>query len=115
MKFLFFTICSFLLIQPLTLQANFSGEPAAAEISAKHAKLRAKLRATARAGEDVNTSSDSSNDDNYNGVEQQVNINGADGCNLNVGNVLIDDTVRNAPDEVIVIIEGDIIQSNNRR
>ena len=76
------------------------------------------MRAADALVEDISTTDASNNDNSRNGqgdVGQQLDINGADGCNLNVGNVLIDDAVRNPPDEVIVIIEGDIIQSNNCR
>ena len=115
MKFLPGMICGLLLLQPLGVQANFSEEPGAARVSAKHAKLRAKLRARKSDAADSVTAGQSDADASINGAEQQLNINGSDGCNLNVGNVLIDDTVRNPPDEVIVVIEGDIIQSNNCR
>lgn len=37
------------------------------------------------------------------------------GCNINVGNVILDDGFQDAPDEVVVIVEGDIIQANNCR
>lgn len=34
------------------------------------------------------------------------------GCDLNVGNVIVDENANDVPDELIIIIEGDIIQAN---
>lgn len=38
--------------------------------------------------------------------------NNTDGCDLNIGNLSLDQGVTNVPNEMIVIIEGDIIQAN---
>ncbi|RVU84716.1 hypothetical protein EOL70_10715 [Leucothrix sargassi] len=82
----------------LALQTN---SPEYVDISAKYAKLKAKYRAlrpdsSALKSQIINSSTD---DD-------------PGSCDLNVGNVEIDG-VGNAPDEVVIIIEGDILQSNN--
>lgn len=34
------------------------------------------------------------------------------GCDINIGNVVVDDGA-NSPDEIVILIDGDIIQSNN--
>lgn len=94
-----------------TSHANFSDNPDLVDTSATHAKLRAKIRA--KSGTSDVTEATHEDDDNV--IDQHLNESSSDGCNLNVGNVLIDDGVHNPPDEVIVIIEGDIIQSNNCR
>jgi len=36
------------------------------------------------------------------------------GCDINIGNVVVDDGA-NSPDEIVVLIDGDVIQSNNCR
>ncbi|OQX05869.1 MAG: hypothetical protein BWK73_32430 [Thiothrix lacustris] len=36
------------------------------------------------------------------------------GCDINIGNVIVDDGAP-APDEIVVLVDGDIIQSNNCR
>ncbi len=91
--------------------ANFSNNPDLVEISAKHAKLRAKLRSQTDTSDVTRASDETENTV----INQQLNDDTSNGCNLNVGNVLIDDSVHTPPDEVIIIIEGDIIQSNNCR
>ena len=111
MKILLQLSIALLVIQPLSLHANFSDNPDLTDVSAKHAKLRAKLRVTSSTVEDSSTESAEEQATTFN---QQLN-DASDGCNLNVGNVLIDDSITNPPDEVIIIIEGDIIQSNNCR
>jgi len=52
----------------------------------------------------------SENADRFKGFNQ----NGSDGCDLNVGNVLIDENAlpNTVPNELIVIVEGDIVQAN---
>jgi hypothetical protein len=99
------------LAAPSSLHANFSDNPDLVETSATHAKLRAKIRAKSGTS-DITEAAGEAGD---NVISQHLNESSSDGCNLNVGNVLIDDGVHNPPDEVIVIIEGDIIQSNNCR
>ena len=113
MKLLLKVFCGLFLIQSFTLQANFSEEPGLAKISAKHAKLRAKLRASSH--EEDEAASDIYENDQESLNTQLNTINGSNGCNLNVGNVLIDDSLHNPPNEVNIIIQGDIIQSNNCR
>jgi hypothetical protein len=36
------------------------------------------------------------------------------GCDINIGNVVLDNNAE-APEEVVIFIEGDVIQSNNCR
>lgn len=111
MKKFWFLFVSLIINQPVILHANFSDNPDLADISAKHAKLKAKLRTTVSTTESNDTESMQGQTTT---LDQQLNSS-SDGCNLNVGNVLFDDSVANPPDEVIIIIEGDIIQSNNCR
>lgn len=112
MKKFYLLFISLIIAQPFSLHANFSDNPDLADISAKHAKLRAKLRVTSSTADDSVTAGNT--EEQTTTFDQQLN-DASDGCNLNVGNVLIDDSIANPPDEVIIIIEGDIIQSNNCR
>lgn len=43
-----------------------------------------------------------------------LNANNTNGCDLNVGNVLIDENAlpNTVPNELVVIVEGDIVQAN---
>lgn len=111
MKKTWILLISLVINQPFSLHANFSDNPDLTDVSAKYAKLRAKLRVTSSTEKNSNTESA---EEQSTTLDQQLN-DSSDGCNLNVGNVLIDDSIANPPDEVIVIIEGDIIQSNNCR
>ncbi len=112
MKLFWFLLTSLIIAQPFSLHANFSDNPGLVDVSAKHAKLRAKLKTTTSAVDDSVTADNTEAQTTT--FDQQLN-DSSDGCNLNVGNVLIDDSIANPPDEVIIIIEGDIIQSNNCR
>ncbi len=39
--------------------------------------------------------------------------NNSDGCDLNIGNLSIEKGVTQVPNDLIVIVEGDVIQANN--
>lgn len=68
-------------------------------LAAKYAKEKARI---------VHDQSENAN--RFNDFDQ----NGSDGCDLNVGNVLIDENAlpNTVPNELIVIVEGDIVQAN---
>ena len=67
-------------------------------IAAKYAKQKAKIKA-----------------EQTEVTEDQITQN-TDGCDLNIGNLSIDQgvaNVPNVPNELIVVVEGDVIQANN--
>lgn len=74
--------------------------PELTKVSASYAKAKARNRAYETEIENV--------------VTQKMNesTGSSSSCDLNVGNVIIEDDA-NAPNEVVVIIEGDIFQENN--
>lgn len=79
-----------------------SAPPSMMSMSATFAKTRAQLRAygvDARAkGTDVDSFA--------------VGIPNTAGCNINVGNVVLDDTV-GMPNDIIIFVQGDIMQANH--
>lgn len=82
--------------------ANEIHNPEFVSVSAKYAKLKAKQRAL--------------KETSYKDISQSINPDSDDSsgsCDLNVGNVVVDDSVGGSPDDVVIIIEGDIFQSNN--
>ena len=90
-----------LLVFASPAQALQVNSPDYVGISAKYAKLKAKQRALG-----ISATSDASQ------AVSSLNDDDPGSCDLNVGNVFVDD-VGNAPDDVVIIIEGDILQSNN--
>lgn len=95
MKVLTFIIAFFLISAP-TYALPGEVDPEFAGTAATYAKHKARLRAF-RIDEF----------DNY-GLLDNV------GCNINIANVDLDNSF-DAPDEIVVIVEGDIIQANNCR
>lgn len=68
-------------------------------LAAKYAKEKARI-----------VYDQSENTNRFNALDHS----GSDGCDLNVGNVLIDENAlpNTVPNELIVIVEGDIVQAN---
>lgn len=105
-----FNVC-FVLISALTFIAtdavalpDSSTPPDMVNMSAKYAKARAKLRAY-----QVDFRNTGTNADPF-----AVGTLDTAGCDLNVGNVVLDGSGP-APNDVIVFVQGDILQSNNCR
>lgn len=72
------------------------------DMSAKLAQMKARMRA-------YQADMETDNADPY-----ALSVLDSAGCDINIGNVVVDDTSE-SPDEVTVLIDGDIIQSNNCR
>ena len=73
-------------------------KPDNTRIAAKYAKQKAKIKA-----------------EHLEVTQDQIAKN-TNGCDLNIGNLSIDQgvaNVPNVPNELIVVVEGDIIQANN--
>lgn len=97
-------VLSFGILLALTsnISANQMHNPDFVAISAKYAKLKAKQRTITTEVRETEQSIDS------------LLENEPGSCDLNIGNVIVDD-IGNTPDDVVIIIEGDILQSNNCR
>jgi hypothetical protein len=81
-----------------------SAPPDMMDMSATFAKARAQMRAYAVDMRDL-------------GIHEDPFAIGAldtQGCDINIGNVVLDDTSQ-SPDDIVVFVQGDIIQSNNCR
>jgi hypothetical protein len=72
------------------------------EMSAKMAQMKARMRAYEADMTDENT-------DPY-----KLSSLDSAGCDINIGNVVLDNGSE-SPNEVVVLIDGDVIQSNNCR
>ncbi|MCK5727552.1 MAG: hypothetical protein KAH22_12100 [Thiotrichaceae bacterium] len=70
-------------------------EPNATRIAAKYAKQKAKIQS-----------------DNKTQSDEEIARN-TDGCDMNIGNLTIEQGANDVPNELIVIVEGDVIQANN--
>ncbi len=70
-------------------------QPDNTRIAAKYAKQKAKIKAN-----------------NLEITQDEIDRN-TDGCDLNIGNLSIDQGVNEVPNELIVIVEGDVIQAND--
>lgn len=68
--------------------------PDKTRIAAKYAKQKAKIQS-----------------ENIQMSDEDIARN-TDGCDLNIGNLSIDQGVTDVPNELIVIVEGDVIQAN---
>ncbi len=79
--------------------------PELVTISAKFAQAKARLRAYEREADTNGTGSTDGSDPFSMGSQ---------GCDVNIGNVDLSPGA-DAPDEVVVIVTGDIIQANNCR
>ncbi|CAA6812866.1 MAG: Unknown protein [uncultured Thiotrichaceae bacterium] len=90
-------IIAYLLISAPSYALPGEVDPAFSGTAASYAKNKARLRALRSEGMDSYGLLDDSS-----------------GCNINIGNVEVDDSFQ-APDEIVVIIEGDVIQANNCR
>ena len=89
-----------LLLSLLSFSASYAlpgltvTSPDKTRVAAKYAKQKAKIQS-----DDIQIS------------DEDIARN-TDGCDLNVGNLSIEQGVTDVPDELIVIVEGDIIQAN---
>jgi hypothetical protein len=81
-----------------------SAPPSMVDMSSKFAKTRAKLRAYRVDVRDSGTDAD----------PFAVGALDTGGCDLNVGNVVLDNSA-GTPHDIIVVVQGDIMQSNNCR
>jgi hypothetical protein len=98
-----FTVLALLASQASALPDS-SAPPSMMDMSSKYAKNRAKLRAYQV---------------DYRGTGTDVDpfaVGALDtaGCNVNVGNVVLDGTA-GVPNDITVFVQGDIVQSNNCR
>ncbi|WMP16336.1 hypothetical protein [Thiothrix lacustris] len=93
-----------LLVNQVSALPDSSAPPSMMDMSSKYAKNRAKLRAY-----QVDYRSSGTDADIF-----AVGDLGTSGCNLNVGNVVLDNTT-GVPNDITVFVQGDIIQSNNCR
>ncbi len=106
-KVLFLISC---LLSPALVWALPKSEtpPDMAHMSATFAKARAQMNAY---GLDMMAEGNSPDtEDNYNVVPMDTN----GGCDVNLGNVYLSNDAE-APQDVIVFVQGDIIQANNCR
>lgn len=87
----------FLLTTPPSYAIPGEVDPNFVDSAATYAKQKARIRALRRDNLD------------FFGDLSQV------GCNINIGNLILDDGFQDAPDEIVIIVEGDIIQANNCR
>ncbi|EIJ35508.1 hypothetical protein Thini_2982 [Thiothrix nivea DSM 5205] len=96
-------LCSLLCISiPVYAEEDAESENLMTEMAAKMAQMKARLRA-------YEADVEYTNDDAY-----AFSPFDTTGCDINIGNVIVDDGA-DSPDEVIVLIDGDVIQSNNCR
>lgn len=103
-RFLWLTV---VLVMSLSANADdgSSSKAGFTEMSAKFAQMKARMRAY-----DADQYGDSSDVDNF-ALPSTLDSNG---CDINIGNVVLDGSAE-SPREVTVLIDGDIIQSNNCR
>ncbi|UOG93520.1 MAG: hypothetical protein L3K52_07280 [Candidatus Thiothrix sulfatifontis] len=101
----------YLLFTALTVSATAvlalpegSAPPSMMDMSATFAKTRAQLRAYGVDARDTGTDVDTF----ATGTLDTA------GCDINVGNVVLDDTA-GVPNDIIVFVQGDIMQANNCR
>lgn len=83
--------------------ADDGGGTVETRADAKFAKMKARMRAY-QAEQEAS--------DNYD--PYALSALDTAGCDINIGNVVLD-SASDSPDEVVVFIDGDIIQSNNCR
>ncbi|OQX15871.1 MAG: hypothetical protein BWK73_05675 [Thiothrix lacustris] len=81
-----------------------SAPPSMMDMSATFAKTRAQLRAYGVDARDTGTDVDPFTTGTLDTA----------GCDINVGNVVLDDTA-GVPNDIIVFVQGDIMQANNCR
>jgi hypothetical protein len=81
-----------------------SAPPSMMDMSATFAKTRAQLRAYGVDARDTGTDVD----------PFATGALDTAGCDINVGNVVLDDTT-GVPNDIIVFVQGDIMQANNCR
>ncbi|QQZ28623.1 hypothetical protein HMY34_07580 [Thiothrix subterranea] len=94
--------CSLCISSTVFAEGSDGGEDLMTDMSAKMAQMKARMRA-------YQTEMDYEDDDQY-----AISSFDTAGCDINIGNVVVDDGA-NAPDEVVILIDGDVIQSNNCR
>ena len=106
-KALFLTIC---LASPAAVWALPKSEtpPDMVHMSAAFAKARAQMRAY---GLDMSAESSVSGEEDTYDISP-IDSNG--GCDVNLGNVYVNDNT-DTPQDVMVFVQGDIIQANNCR
>jgi archaellum component FlaG (FlaF/FlaG flagellin family) len=104
-RFLWF-IPVLLISLSVNAEDNLSSNVAFTEMNAKMAQMKARMRAYEVEQDDA---TNAENGDNF-----SLPTLGSNGCDINVGNVVLDGSIE-APREVTVLIDGDIIQSNNCR
>lgn len=83
---------------------NGGAPPSMMDMSATFAKTRAQLRAYEVDFRDTGTEVD----------RFAVGALDTAGCDINVGNVVLDDAA-GAPSDIIIFVQGDIMQANNCR
>lgn len=106
-KVIAFTLPLLFLISPSVMALpDGNVPPSMVDMSASFAKARAKLRAYDHDLRDPGLD----NDDIFALGEFDT-----EGCDVNIGNIVLDDTAPDAPDDVIIFVQGDIIQANNCR
>ena len=81
-----------------------SAPPSMMDMSSTFAKTRAQLRAYGVDVRDTGTDVD----------PFEVGALDTAGCDINVGNVVLDDTA-GMPNDIVVFVQGDIMQANNCR
>lgn len=96
--------CLALLASNAAALPDGSSPPDMVDMSATYAKTRAKLRAYQVDFRNTGTDAD----------PFAVASLDTDGCDLNVGNVFLDNSSP-PPDDIIVFVQGDILQANNCR
>lgn len=78
--------------------------PSMVDVSATFAKARAQLRSYGRDMRDAGSDTD----------PFALGALDTEGCDVNIGNVVLDEGGQ-TPDDIIVFVQGDIIQANNCR
>lgn len=81
-----------------------SAPPGMMDMSATFAKARAQMRAY-----EVDMRDTGSEYDPF-----TIGVLDTEGCDINIGNVVLDDSSQ-TPNDIIVYVQGDIIQANNCR
>ncbi|MBO0614402.1 MAG: hypothetical protein RL122_302 [Pseudomonadota bacterium] len=84
-----------------------SAPPSMMDMSATFAKTRAQLRAY-----DMDVRNTGTDVDPF--EVGALDTAGSAGCDINVGNVVLDDTA-GMPNDIIIFVQGDIMQANNCR
>lgn len=91
-------------VAPVFALPDGSSPPDMMDMSATFAKARAQMRAYQVDMRDLGSDVD----------PFAVGALGTEGCDINLGNVVLDNPSQ-APDEIVVFVQGDIIQANNCR